>query len=217
MEIVKKYVKTMPKDICANEFCHGITSHISALYKQLGLDMKCLEKHPEERLTASAVIYSAYYRQIWMIGDCQCMMNCKVYDNPKQQENIIAEKRSVFLCNALQHTSIKDIQQDDLGRAFIMADLIEKCKGQNINYSVIDGFDIPLDKTKFICVDNYCHEIVLASDGYPFLCSTLKESERLLDEQLKNDPLCISSFKATKGLMKGNRSFDDRSYIRFSI
>ena len=59
--------------------------------------------------------------------------------------------------------------------------------------------------------------IVLASDGYPVLKGTLAESERELSEILKNDPLCYKVYCSTKGLKKGNVSFDDRSYIRFSL
>ena len=58
-------------------------------------------------------------------------------------------------------------------------------------------------------------DIILASDGYPFLKPTLAESENALAAQLDSDPLCIRSFKATKGLASGNKSFDDRSYVRF--
>ena len=60
-------------------------------------------------------------------------------------------------------------------------------------------------------------EIVLASDGYPFLMPTLQESEERLADLLRDDPLCISIYKASKGLMQGNKSFDDRSYVRFTV
>ena len=58
-------------------------------------------------------------------------------------------------------------------------------------------------------------EIVLASDGYPFLKPTLAASEAALAEQIANDPQNIHSFIATKGIVEGNKSFDDRTYIRF--
>ena len=58
-------------------------------------------------------------------------------------------------------------------------------------------------------------EIVLASDGYPFLKPTLAASEAALAEQIANDPQNIRSFIATKGIVEGNKSFDDRTYIRF--
>jgi len=55
----------------------------------------------------------------------------------------------------------------------------------------------------------------MASDGYPFLKRTLADSEKLLQTHLHNDPQNINEYIATKGLVDGNVSFDDRSYIRF--
>ena len=58
-------------------------------------------------------------------------------------------------------------------------------------------------------------EVVLASDGYPILMASLEESEKKLIELMKSDPLCYKEYKSTKGLTKGNVSFDDRTYLRF--
>ena len=85
-----------------------------------------------------------------------------------------------------------------------------------MTFSVIDGFPIALDKVRVINVSG-AKEIVLATDGYPFLYPTLSKSEQALTRQLSEDPLCIGHFKATKGLMRGNQSFDDRTYIRFRL
>lgn len=216
MELVKSYINAMPADICADEFCDGITARIFSLYRQYGIDTERLRRNPVERLTASAVIYSAYRRQIWMIGDCQCIANGQTYDNAKPQESVLADRRATFLRHAVANgLDIKDVQTKDPGRAFILQDIIDGCREQNICYSVIDGFNIPKDKIKIINVADNCNEVILASDGYPFLKPTLQESEDALCHQLGNDPLCIGDFKATKGLMNGNVSFDDRSYIRF--
>ena len=57
---------------------------------------------------------------------------------------------------------------------------------------------------------------MLASDGYPHLKPTLDASEEALEKQLAADPLNIRLFKATKGWVSGNNSFDDRTYIRFN-
>ena len=53
--------------------------------------------------------------------------------------------------------------------------------------------------------------------GYPFLRSTLAESEETLSQQLRKDPQNIETFLATKGIKEGNSSFDDRAFIRFSV
>ena len=104
--------------------------------------------------------------------------------------------------------------------------------GQNQTYTVIDGFPIYREGVKVVSVSDSSSvqdsvpasdsvpcsdsasasgtipssssEIVLASDGYPFLKPTLAASEAALAEQI-----------ATKGIVEGNKSFDDRTYIRF--
>lgn len=60
-------------------------------------------------------------------------------------------------------------------------------------------------------------DIVLASDGYPFLEPTLDQSERALAELKASDPHLISRFPTTKGFEPGLDSFDDRAYLRFTV
>ena len=95
--------------------------------------------------------------------------------------------------------------------------------GQNKTYAVIDGFPVYMEGVKVVSLvsvleaspDVHGHEIVLASDGYPFLKSTLADSEAELAHLIATDPQCIHDFIATKGLVVGNLSFDDRTYVRF--
>ncbi len=61
------------------------------------------------------------------------------------------------------------------------------------------------------------HSVVLASDGYPILKATLQESEESLARHLADDPQNIKEYVATKGLVEGNLSFDDRAYVRLTI
>lgn len=58
---------------------------------------------------------------------------------------------------------------------------------------------------------------MLASDGYPILKATLQESEESLARHLADDPQNIKEYVATKGLVEGNLSFDDRAYVRLTI
>ena len=95
--------------------------------------------------------------------------------------------------------------------------MLQVMQNQNKTYAVVDGFPIPEDKVPVITIGFQPNEIVFASDGYPFLCNTLAESEQKLDEQRRNDPLNIHTFKATKAFVEGNNSFDDRTYVRFSV
>lgn len=215
MMLILRYIYDMPKNITLREFCEGITSYIHSYY---GTNEYDLRLHPEKRLCASAVIYSRYYSEIWMIGDCQCMVDGQLHSNRKPSEQIVAEKRAkLFMKMANNHP---DMIQDgnlvkDYARKAILPDLIKAMEDENKTYAVIDGFPIFTDGVRTIKLNSGEHQVVLASDGYPFLCNTLHKSESKLKKQLATDPYNIKSFLATKGLMAGNVSFDDRAYIRF--
>ena len=217
MELVKQYISNMPEKTDLQSFCNGITQYIRSTYVAFNADINRLERHPKERLTASAAIYSHHFRQIWLVGDCQCIADGVYHDNAKPQEKVWANERSEYIVQAMaKGLTVEDVQIDDPGRKHILPKLTESCKRQNIDYAVIDGFSIPLKRVKVVNVADCSKDIVLASDGYPFLKDTLAESEKALEALLHDDPLCIHTFKATKGLGKGNKSFDDRSYIRLA-
>ena len=102
-----------------------------------------------------------------------------------------------------------------LGRAVTGTMLVAAMlQGQNRHYAVIDGTPIYMGGTRLI---RACREVVLASDGYPFLLPTLRDSEEALARQLKDDPQNLSFFLATKGIVEGNLSFDDRAYVRLYV
>ena len=178
-----------------------------------------MQEHPEERLCASAVIFSRLRREVWMVGDCQCLIGGEYFDNPKPYEQPLAEMRArkvrELLAEGMPQNDL--LQQHDPAREVMIPTMLEVMKNQNVTYAVIDGFLIPQNKVRVISLDFRPWEIVLASDGYPKLAATLEESEVLLAQQRENDPLNIGDFKATKAFVQGYNSFDDRSYIRFQV
>ncbi|MBR1484992.1 MAG: hypothetical protein IJ612_04800 [Prevotella sp.] len=218
MLLVSSYLSHAPKDLTCHQFCLGVTRHLRRRYTGLrarmqGIDLQQLADHPEERLTASAVVFSRLRREIWMVGDCQCLVGGMLYDNPKPQEAAVAQRRAdIIAASPLPHDHFL---QHDTAREAVLPMLIESMKLQNRGYAVIDGFPIPEQHVRIITLDFQSWEIVLASDGYPWLCPTLAESEQRLSQQRERDPLNIGDFKATKGFMQGQDSFDDRTYIRF--
>ena len=213
MTLVAEFIHNVNPNISCEKFCNEIAEYIKGEYLKRELSLRELAEKSAERLTASAVIYTKARQEIWMIGDCQCRMGGKNYENQKPEEEVIAAKRASFIAQKLkQGLTAADFQTTDASRDFILPDLLQSCKRQNKDYAVIDGFDIPMNKVRVLPA---AAEVVLATDGYPFLCDTLQESEEKLQEVLAKDPLCAGIFKATKGLMAGNNSFDDRSYVRF--
>jgi hypothetical protein len=223
MMLISDFIENMRAEISLNDFCNEITARVFkeyALSESAPLHQSTLAMQipPHERLCASAIIYSRAHREVWMIGDCQCIVDGTFYDNPKPYEEQLANQRASLFPNCYHNednmpggmTIVHDYARDK-----ILPELIKAMQNQNKTYTVIDGFPIYRQGIKTIGIDSQQKEIVLASDGYPFLKPTLAASEKALQKQLTNDPFNIKTFKATKGLMKGNRSFDDRAYIRF--
>ena len=223
MRIVSSYLRQMsPRNSC-HQFCLGATRAIQKAYTPIWKPNKAeiisrLKEHHEERLTASAIIFSRLRREIWMIGDCQCLVDGQYFENPKPYEPKLAEMRAAKVMKLLaKGKTQEELLANDEARASIIPRMLKEMKNQNVTYSVIDGFLIPEQLVPVISLDFNPHEIVFASDGYPFLCPTLEASEARLAQQRETDPLNIGAFKATKGFTPGNRSFDDRTYIRFTI
>ena len=236
MMLISEYIREELKaDASVDDFCQGVTAYIyNKVYEKLGVEER-LKKHPEERLTASAILYSRTRNEVWMVGDCQAIIAGKLYENGKPYEEKIARKRVELIEQGLSPAEARKQIEPLLIEAML--------SGQNQTYTVIDGFPIYREGVKVVSVSDSCSvqdsvpasdsvhcsdsvsasgtisvsssEIVLASDGYPFLKPTLAASEAALAEQIANDPQNIHSFIATKGIVEGNKSFDDRTYIRF--
>ena len=232
MHIVTSFIRKMPKDVSCHQFCMGVSAAVRRRYKKDMLPH--LAQHPEDRLTASVVIFSRLRRELWLIGDCQALLvpvdisgisgtssfseassNPVFIDNPKPFEQELAERRAAIIKSSPQPWN--HFRTDDTARKAIIPRMLETMQQQNNGYSVVDGFPVDERHVRVVPLDFRPWEVVLASDGYPFLCPTLAESEEKLAFQLANDPLNIGDFKATKAFVEGNNSFDDRAYIRFTV
>lgn len=223
MRAISSYIRRMSPRNSYRQFCIGATHVLQNIYAPFWKPRKAeilahLKEHPEERMAASVIIFSRLRREIWMVGDCQCLINGELYENPKPYEEELAQLRADEVNRLLsQGTTVEQLRHEDTARSTIIPRMLQAMQGQNRDYSVVDGFPIPLAHVLCIPLSLQPFELVLASDGYPFLKPTLAESEAALQQQLTDDPLNICRFKATKGCMEGNNSFDDRAYIRFKV
>ncbi len=58
---------------------------------------------------------------------------------------------------------------------------------------------------------------MIATDGYTDVMPSLAETEALLAERLRADPLLIEEPPQTKGMSLFSRSFDDRAYLHLKV
>ncbi len=181
-----------------------------------------MKTDPAQRCTANMVIYSAICQQLWFVGDCQAILNGQRIQSEKAVDRVTSGARALFLhAEIAKGRAIASLRAEDPGRILIAPLLEQQCWLQNqpaaqMGFPVLDGF-LDLQGVQIVSVPPRTEEIVLASDGYPELAATLEESEQELADILREDPLLIGDFKATKGLQPGNVSFDDRAYIRFAL
>ena len=225
MVLISEYIQhELKPESTVENFCEGVTSYIyNKVYRQQGIEEQ-MQAHPEERLTASAILYSKAKNEVWMVGDCQAIIDGKLYENNKPFEEIVARRRVELIRRGFTPQEARKTIEPLLIQAML--------EGQNKTYTVIDGFPIYQKGVKVVSLNAPqknvetdvadslplpTKEIVLASDGYPFLKPTLTESEEALAHLLAYDPQCTHEFIATKGIVVGNKSFDDRTYIRFQI
>ncbi|KAA3616611.1 MAG: hypothetical protein DWQ05_12840 [Calditrichaeota bacterium] len=218
-DILEKTILSLEEKTSLPQALDILTNSVRAFYIANDLTEN-MKKNPVDRLTASIVIFSKYYDQIWMIGDCQCIVDNKLHTNEKLVDKLLSEIRAFYITKELvSQKSIEELQKTDTGRQYILPLLISQSYFQNSNfeseysYCVVDGFSINISQVKVVDTSS-SKTIILASDGYPKLFNSLEESENYLSYILEKDPLCYHLYKSTKGKNLNMNSFDDRAYLK---
>ncbi|MFI3249976.1 MAG: hypothetical protein R3Y07_03340 [Eubacteriales bacterium] len=218
-EITHDAILELPKEATLSEaLCH-INQKMNQFYDKIHFPYDRTEKG----LQAACVIYSNYHREIWMIGDCQVCVDGEPSYLPKKSDLILSEMRSLVLaCLMEQGESQPNAEQLLQARELILPWILKVNRFANddhasFGYPVLNGQSIPESLVKIIKLDGESHEIIFTSDGYPVMEPTLALTEQRLEEVLQKDPACYLLYPSTKGVLKGNQSFDDRTYLRFKI
>ena len=122
MMLISEYIREELKaDASVDDFCQGVTAYIyNKVYEKLGVEER-LKEHPEERLTASAILYSRTRNEVWMVGDCQAIIDGKLYENGKPYEEKIAQKRVELIEQGLSPAEArKQIDRKSVGRERVL-------------------------------------------------------------------------------------------------
>ena len=201
-----------------------LNEYILKYYKEQGLFDK-LSDDAANQPSASVIIYSKHYNQIWLIGDCMALYGEIILENPLKIDELYSSIRKMTI-EYLLDTGYTEEQllEDDIAKKFVQnlskrqPYIRNKIFNSEYDFVVIDGFNKP-DKNLVKCIDvpNDIKEIVFTSDGYRKPFPTLKESEEYIQYIKKVDPLCYKKFSYERGFYKNQESYDDRAYIRFEI
>ncbi len=189
---------------------------------------------------AVAVIYSKFWNQILAVGDSSFGIFLKdgtalPLNRPVKStlEKIVVESRALYaelikfgaevdLKTPESYGNISEVLKKDFAGAYVMSvvsgeHVLANNPYSELGFPVINGGNIPLEMTEIIDIPAEADYVVLHSDGYPETYATLAEAENRIEDIRVNDPQCVNIYKASRGVVEGNVSFDDRSYISFKI
>lgn len=216
-------VQRLPPSATAGEAIKFLTDEIRNTYVSHRL-RRVVEDDPSQRISASIAIFSLARKEVWMVGDCQAIIGEELISQQKLIDQLLSAARSLFLEVEIRRgRQIKELLEDDTGREFILPLLERQMYLQNKPetgeywYPVLDGSPVPDSGIRVFRVQHSIHNVVLASDGYPYLRSGLSESEEALQQVISADPLLFREFKSTKGVQPGDNSFDDRAYLKLRV
>lgn len=177
-----------------------------------------------ETPSASLALISSMRKELWVLGDCQALIDGVNYQWPKLIDTTHAMYRAAVNQLALKEgISVESLQENDRGRDAILETLKKQGAFRNnvpaskFSYGALDGSDDALSYLKIIDI-SHAQDIVIGTDGYTKLFPSLDATEDHLQSVLARDPLMIfeniQTKGMTKGMTKGNASFDDRAYLK---
>jgi hypothetical protein len=213
-------IEELPSDVSFVE----AAKHLSAALNERVLE-SIGDIEPRRRPFAVGVIYSAPRREIWRVGDPHFAIDGSVSLGSLGIGAAPAGFRALYLRLLLLagDATVSSLVKDDPTRE-LMTPILERIPilrnsegSTGWEFGAFDGGPIPERFLEVVHVPEEAAEVVLTSDGYPEPSPSLGEAEGIITGLLEQDPLCIDSFRAEKGLRNDMLSFDDRSYLRLAI
>jgi hypothetical protein len=223
VKIIRQALDKMPGDYTARQAADLMTSLVHTCYTDYNA-LAEIQRDPNQRITASCAAVSLSRQEVWLIGDCHFLLGSHYIANPKRIDQMLSEIRALVIELEIQKgVTLEQLKEYDRGRAFILPLLQGHTLFQNnitapeYWFPAVDGFTISDAGIIITSIPDRVTTIVLATDGYPVLQDTLKDTERILQEILQNDPLVFRQYKSTKGMLKGYVSFDDRTFVKIRL
>lgn len=225
-EIIVEVLKELENEEILNfsTIEEAINKRFKEFYKNN--DIYDYKENPIKRITASAVIVNLKSQEFYMVGDCHVLIaNTMVYlENNKMIDEVNKEIRNAHIKNQLENAKITEktlLENDGLETSVIKENILSQYWLQNRGdlqhgYSVFDGMPVPKNKIKTCKFGSGTH-LIIATDGYPKLLRTLKESENFLQDLIKEDPIGYKYNYFGRSIENGYLSFDDRAYVSLKI
>lgn len=197
---------------------------------RINKEFKYANKHylkgiKDKKIVASASIWDSQQDILYIVGETRALLLERHSKKEERLENyhrirkILSNKRAHFNLRLIEDSKVteEDLLERDLGLEQISNEVKKQIDYiNNIDHKyaffAFDGNEIPENKIIVKSTEKYT-DVILATDGYPKLFNSLKQTESYLGEVLKSDPLLIKRHRSIKGLQKNNQSYDDRGYL----
>lgn len=169
---------------------------------------------------ASLVVYSAWRREVWRVGDCHFSVRGEASMGSKAIDELTSSMRAAVI--RLAEGGGRDMSGRDPGREVIMPLLQAQGLHANnadspVGYAVIDGRSVPASLLERPVEVSEGEEVLLASDGFDFLGPTLAETQAAQERSYRLDPMRIGlpgGRASTKGIVPGAVRHDDQTYVK---
>ena len=217
-DLIAGVFEKLPADASKEEVLQQINAAYQGFYQTYpDIDFA---SNPLWRPTATLIWYSFARGELSAVGDSKARVDGASFND---QEKLVDVLNSELRVSVIRHLKLSnaDVAQNDLGRYYILPLLERQSEFQNnpkapkaFRYWAIDGFPIPPDEIRFWRFDKAPKIIELSSDGYQSYPpdASVASYEATLSSFLKDDPERIK-YPSTKGVQKGNVSFDDRAVL----
>lgn len=223
-DLLLQALQALRPDATRDEAFSCFNAAILRWYADHGLT-DLMAKNPSRRCSAYIALVSKKRREVWVLGDCQALVNKQLYTIHKPIDSLMENMRALYieceLQNGRREQDIASSMEEIQNRMKMHMELQSKFQNAGLQtsytYYVLDGFFTNMDAVQVVQLGPEQTEVVLASDGYPLLKDTLHATEEHLATLLSLDPLCFRENRSTKGMEQGNVSFDDRSYLRVLV
>jgi hypothetical protein len=211
-------LESLTEDVTVEEVVSLVSQAVARLRDNGNLDFGA-------RACATFAVLHAPSRQVWRVGDPAVLVSGKsVPQRPRTGELIVARARALVLRQRLlAGASVEQLRAHDPGREAVSELLVSldgfrnSEKAGDFGYGAIDGGTVPpVFVERFDLPPSEC-DVVIATDGYTDVMPSLAETEALLAERLRADPLLIEEPPQTKGMNLSSRSFDDRAYLHLKV
>lgn len=217
-DIIQDVFQSLPPNTDKAQILALINQKFKEFYeKNADVDFK---NNPLFRPTSTLIWFDLNKNELVAIGDSKARIDGVQFNDKGKYVDELNSMLRIKIIKDLNLTD-KQIEENDLGRFYIMPLLQKQSEFQNninapeaFQYWAIDGFDIPLSALKVWKFDTNPKLIELSSDGYETYPkdATIESYENQLKVELEKDPYRIAN-PSTKGITKGNYTFDDRAVL----